>query len=314
VDRRNGTSRCGETRAAGPAIVATYRELAPPSALSRHVRAFFSFTPGASAPPRHPVLREVRFAREESFCSPLLADGHVSLSLELGGVCTLGAGWSFGARPRGGAVGAQRKVGSPSPGGCAEMAGAYLQPGAALDLIGVPAAELTDRLVELDLLWGRGGTDLADDLAALDETARLDRLAAVLLGRLDRARVRSTGADVAALARRVRAAPASASVRRLAELAGVSRQHLTRTFREAIGVSPKRYCRLARFQAGLAYAGAGETPRWAEVAAELGYADQSHMIAEFRELSSLTPAMLAAKTWFHPFILEAQSRAQRRIG
>ena len=98
------------------------------------------------------------------------------------------------------------------------------------------------------------------------------------------------------------------SVRKLAEAAGVSRQHLSRVFREVIGVSPKRYCRLARFHAGLAYAGAGAGVQWAEVAADLGYADQSHMIAEFRELSSLTPDALATQRWFHPFILAAQSR------
>lgn len=98
------------------------------------------------------------------------------------------------------------------------------------------------------------------------------------------------------------------SVSRLAEAAGVSRQHLTRVFRGTIGVSPKRYCRLARFHAGLAYAGAGTGFQWAQIAAELGYADQSHMIAEFRELSSLTPDALSTRRWFHPFILEARSR------
>jgi transcriptional regulator GlxA family with amidase domain len=102
--------------------------------------------------------------------------------------------------------------------------------------------------------------------------------------------------------------PASMTVRRLAGAAGVSRQHLTRVFRQVIGMSPKRYCRLARFQAGLAYADAGARVKWPQVAAELGYADQSHMIAEFRELSSLTPEALATQRWFHPFILDARAR------
>lgn len=75
-----------------------------------------------------------------------------------------------------------------------------------------------------------------------------------------------------------------------------------------MGVSPKRYCRLSRFHAALAYAGAGSGLQWAEVAADLGYADQSHMIAEFREFSSLTPDALATQRWFHPFILESRSR------
>ena len=94
------------------------------------------------------------------------------------------------------------------------------------------------------------------------------------------------------LARRARAQPTSIAVQRLADAAGVSRQHLTRVFQQAIGVSPKRYCRLARFQAGLVYAGAGPGVRWAEVATELGYADQSHMIAEFRAATGLAPAAL----------------------
>lgn len=46
---------------------------------------------------------------------------------------------------------------------------------------------------------------------------------------------------------------------------------------------------------------------WARVAMELGYADQSHMIAEFREFSSLTPHMLATERWWHPFIERAKA-------
>jgi AraC-like DNA-binding protein len=43
------------------------------------------------------------------------------------------------------------------------------------------------------------------------------------------------------------------------------------------------------------------------VAFEVGYTDQSHMIAEFRQFSSLTPHMLATERWFHPFIERAKS-------
>ena len=105
------------------------------------------------------------------------------------------------------------------------------------------------------------------------------------------------------------------TVHRLADAAGVSRRQLTRVFRQVVGVSPKRYCRLARFQSGLGLAGVGSGVKWARVAAELGYADQSHMIAEFRELSSLTPEALATQQWFHPFILDARARRARgRLG
>lgn len=96
------------------------------------------------------------------------------------------------------------------------------------------------------------------------------------------------------------------SIDSLATAAGVSRQQLTRVFRERVGVSPKVYCRLARFQSALAYARAGDSIDWARVASEVGYADQSRMIAEFRQFSSLTPHMLATERWFHPFIERAK--------
>lgn len=102
------------------------------------------------------------------------------------------------------------------------------------------------------------------------------------------------------------------TVRHLAEAAGVSRRHLTRTFTQVMGVNPKRYCRIARFQAGLVHAGAGRKVDWSRAACELGYADQSHMTAEFRELSSLTPERLATAGCFHPFSLEARSRRTAR--
>jgi AraC-like DNA-binding protein len=92
----------------------------------------------------------------------------------------------------------------------------------------------------------------------------------------------------------------------MAESAGVSRQALTRAFREDIGVTPKLYCMLARFQSGLAFASCEKAIDWAGLAVDLGYADQSHMISEFRRFSSLTPHELASGKWFHPFIERAK--------
>lgn len=139
---------------------------------------------------------------------------------------------------------------------------------------------------------------------------RVDQLEAALLARLRR-RHSSGTVDIAAMTRWVQAHPNAITVHRLAGMAGVSRRHLTRIFSDVAGVSPKRFCRLARFKAGLAYAGVGAGVPWAQVAGILGYADQSHMIAEFRELSGLTPEMLANRPWFHPFILEVQDRRHR---
>lgn len=305
MNRRNGTS----TPPVNRPVVVTYRELAPSPELRGHVRAYFSLTPGGEPwGGRRAVTRQVHFTVADSFCSPLFADGHTSLVLNLGATCQVRTGWTSGTPLQARVIGALRAVGAPAGSSHSEMIGAYLEPGATSAVLHAPAVELTDRVVDLQDLWGADGAHLAEDVAELDEAGRVDRLETVLLARVRSAPTQYLRVNVVGLARLVRARPTSMSARDMVAAAGVSRQHLARVFRPMIGVSPKRYYRLARFQAGLAYAGAGPGVNWAEAAAGLGYADQSHMIAEFRELSGLSPDALARQRWFHPFILEARSR------
>jgi methylphosphotriester-DNA--protein-cysteine methyltransferase len=79
------------------------------------------------------------------------------------------------------------------------------------------------------------------------------------------------------------------SVENVARVLGVTRQHLRRKFIERVGVGPKTFARVARFQRVLAETRRGQRPEWAGIAVDLGYADQSHLIAEFREFSGATP-------------------------
>lgn len=169
----------------------------------------------------------------------------------------------------------------------------------------------TDQVVDLEHVWGSAAARLAEDLVEQDEAARLDRVERALFERARRAPDTRSTLDLPGVAKWIRTNPAFMTVRNLADATDVSRQHLARVFRELIGVSPKRYCRLARFKKGLAYVGT-EGVNWARAAAELGYSDQSHMIAEFREFSSLTPEVLTRQHWFHPFIPESRSRLSLR--
>jgi AraC-like DNA-binding protein len=80
------------------------------------------------------------------------------------------------------------------------------------------------------------------------------------------------------------------SVARLSAACGFTRQHLARKFRHALGVSPKLFCRLVRFQNALTRAVTSPPDSWAAAALELGYYDQAHLIAEFKEFTGFTPA------------------------
>ena len=296
--------------------VTHYREFAPCEGLREYVRAFFSFAPeSGERPPRRQVLFQAGFGKGDPFCSPLFADGHASLVFSLGTVCGADGSWRRGrAQAEGKLIGPMTRVDPACAGDLPELVGVYLRAGQSAAVAHAPAAELTDKILRLCDLWGDSVAGLASDLDGISEEDRIDRLEAILLRRV-RARLRSgTGLDVPRLAAWIRERRGQVSVETLARAAGVSRQHLARAFHASVGVTPKLYCRLARFRSALAYAGRGTDVDWAHAAAEAGYSDQSHMIAEFREFSSLTPQRLAAERWFHPFIERAKAQKQGSRG
>jgi len=189
--------------------------------------------------------------------------------------------------------------------------GAYFRPGCASRFFDIPLSDLADTAVAVGDVWGTGGSRLSSNLADLNEAGRIDRVESLLLARLRHRPSRTGSLDVEGLAATVLGRAGRVTVDGMARAAGVSRQHLSREFRARIGIGPKLYSRLARFQSVLAHASTRVTIDWARVALDMGFADQSHMIAECRQFSGLTPQSLADRDWFHPFIERAKSRPRR---
>jgi len=75
----------------------------------------------------------------------------------------------------------------------------------------------------------------------------------------------------------------------LAQHAGLSIRNLQRMFRQRIGVSPKLYARIVRFESALKTKASSPDKSWTAVAQQFGYHDQMHMIHDFRQLSGETP-------------------------
>jgi len=282
---------------------ALYREFEPCDALKRYVRAFFTFTaPPEESSVSRSITRQTVFREHELLCTPLCADGHVSIVFSFGPEYRVDGLWSPGPRgPRGHVIGAMSVARAATHGERIVQIGAYLRAAEARRFTSVPACELTDQIVAIDALWGRGSSLETRLGEAHGDAERVSLLEAALVQRIaDERNSRGGAVDLAGIAACALARRGLLTVAQLADAAGVSRQHLTRLFREEVGVTPKLYCRLARFRAGLAYARANSD--WADVAARLGYADQSHLIAEFREFSGLTPGRIAHERRFHPFM------------
>lgn len=83
----------------------------------------------------------------------------------------------------------------------------------------------------------------------------------------------------------------STSVDNLAEIACLGKKQFGRLFREYIGMNPKEYGRIVRFQRALRMMQVGSRD-YADIAYANGYSDQSHFIRDFRQFSGMTPKQL----------------------
>ena len=115
---------------------------------------------------------------------------------------------------------------------------------------------------------------------------RLRILEGWLLARLNHSREHHSAV---ALALATLASPRSPRTRELAREAGLSEKRFIDVFRFEVGLKPKLFNRIRRFQRVLAKVRPGATLDWAELAVEQGYFDQSHLIRDFVAFSGCTP-------------------------
>lgn len=164
------------------------------------------------------------------------------------------------------------------------IAGAVLAPGAAPALFRDAPSALVNRLVDLERLWGRGGQVLHDRLRSrANAEAVLDTFEVALVERRRAVAVDPVAREAA------RALDGRRSVGAIGDMLGVSRRTLARRFEAATGLAPKRWARLRRFQRVVQRAAERAAPDWAGLALDLGYADQSHLVNEFRAFSGVSP-------------------------
>jgi AraC-like DNA-binding protein len=84
------------------------------------------------------------------------------------------------------------------------------------------------------------------------------------------------------------------SIGMLAARLDISARTLRRRFRAATGLTPKQFARICRFRAAAVTLVEQQRPEWARLASGAGFADQAHMIHEFKDLIGLTPEDLGA--------------------
>jgi AraC-like DNA-binding protein len=191
------------------------------------------------------------------------------------------------------AVGPMRVAAVHTMAGRLDFFGIRFRPGAASTLLDVPLAELCDQHVPLDVLWGPLATELADALAGAPNAERVRRAEHVLAQRVGP--VRADDALVAHAVALMRQARGSVGVRQVAAALGIGERRLERAFAHRVGLSPKFLARVERLRHAVALVDHGAPRPWTALAYDAGYADQAHLVREFRALAGITPAAFAAE-------------------
>ena len=162
--------------------------------------------------------------------------------------------------------------------------GVHFKPGGAFPFLGVPASEVQDRSLSLEDIWGAEALWLRERIfAAGSPSTKLDVLEQTLLGRM---RTLDRNPSVAFAVAELNGA------RRVAEVVGeigISSRRFVQLFHKEVGLTPKVFCRVRRFQEVIAQIENGRGVPWVDLAVSCGYYDQAHFIHDFRNFSGLTP-------------------------
>lgn len=155
-----------------------------------------------------------------------------------------------------------------------------------------PVSAYADRTIALRGVFGEAAGLLAHRaLAHAEHEATIAVLEAFLRDR--HASTDATAVLMAAIARRMAEDRSITRIEQVAREFGVGLRTLQRQFRGYVGVSPKWVIQRYRLHEALARIDEGSACDWAALALDLGYADQAHLIRDFKKIVGCTPAEYA---------------------
>ena len=210
-----------------------------------------------------------------------------------------------------GIFGVDRKLFTQSISGSGQALGVRFVAGGFRPFWQAPISQLTDRVVSAARLFGpraertrqaiicgsegsegsggSGGSGGAEDEADARMIGCAEGLLCSVLPGRDR-----IAEQAAALVSRITDDPGLRRVDELSAASGMTARSLQRLFADYVGVSPKWVMRRARLHEAAERADSGDPIDWAELAADLGYADQAHLTRDFTATLGISPTRYAA--------------------
>jgi AraC-like DNA-binding protein len=169
----------------------------------------------------------------------------------------------------------------------ASVMGVHFKPGGAFPFLGPTADELRDMHIGLEMIWGYAAVEIRERLREITSLLRRFRLLEkFLLSRLLRPLQHHSAV---ALGLVTLDGAGCQMTRKLAREAGLSEKRFIDVFKFEVGLNPRLFSRIRRFQRVLGRVHRSGAPDWAQLALNHGYFDQSHLIRDFVAFSGLSP-------------------------
>jgi len=169
--------------------------------------------------------------------------------------------------------------------------GVRLQPAACRAVLGCSPLAILNKTCEAnEIVEGRANREL---LEQLDRCANFqDAIAAFEVFLRNQIQPGQLDTQMAKAADRIARKRGQLPISQIADSVGLGVRQLERRFKDAIGLTPKQFARARRFRTAAVALAKGSERNWAELAAELGFSDQPHLVRDFFSLSKIAPSDL----------------------
>ena len=166
--------------------------------------------------------------------------------------------------------------------------GVHFKPGGIFPFVRLPADELRNQHVGMDEVWGRDAADALRNqlLDAVTPEAKFRVLENALLSQIAQP---DPHPAVAFALRYFQDIPHLARMSVVTEKIGFSQRTFIQRFSEEVGLTPKAFCRVRRFQRVLKLIHDAPEVDWTDVSLSCGYFDQAHFIHDFRAFAGINP-------------------------
>lgn len=169
------------------------------------------------------------------------------------------------------------------------MIGIRFRAGGAYPFFRFPISELSEAVTDLDLIWGGLVSEIRDQLLELKSPEeKIVALESFLLRQAKRQLELNRAISYAVSC--LQQSPQFLAIRDLANTIGITQKHLISQFERIVGLRPKSFARVCKFQRVVNLIEQQKEIDWTRIANDCGYYDQAHFIKEFQAFSGLNPS------------------------